>query len=300
MPLYDIYVFKSCSRDSCASRFYLYPEKRCDNVDDNFLYIKQRVSCSFLYRLENETLEFHEKIEMVKETEIDGQVIYWMSKEGIDHVRGGSFADQVLSNFTKEYISKQIKFMNYDLEKNAELVDRLHSMKNAGATFSLLDTLQIKVKIDKYKITQEKIAKYYPVVSIEDLNWLRSKIDTCLNGEWHFLEITAQYDKLIEKMKTLYKQYMEYHYCEEQNMPSVSSAHYVYLNNPHFYFDSRVIANEKMNSKVQNDDEMFKTYELMIYTLINRTDELKFEIHDFDIEWEEFYYNYCINNLLSR
>jgi len=31
----------------------------------------------------------------------------------------------------------------------------------------------------------------------------------------------------------------------------------------------------------------------MIYTLINRTDEMKFDIQDFDIEWKEFRYNYC-------
>ena len=64
------------------------------------------------------SLFFHEKIDSVRATEIDGLVIYWMSKEGIERVRGGSFSDAELSDETKDHISKQIKYMNYDLVKN--------------------------------------------------------------------------------------------------------------------------------------------------------------------------------------
>ena len=55
------------------------------------------------------------------------------------------------------------------------------------------------------------------------------------------------------------------------------------------YFDTR-----RRSTGEGKDDEVFKTYETLIYTLLNRTDELKFDIHNFDLEWEEIKYRYYV------
>jgi hypothetical protein len=68
-----------------------------------------------------------------------------------------------------------------------------------------------------------------------------------------------------------------------------------YLSSPHMYFDARIISEECRHSVgTGNDNEVFKTYETIIYTLLNRTDELKFDMQDFDLEWEEMKYKYCL------
>lgn len=277
MPMYDIYVFKG------DDRFFLYPRCSNDSNRENENIIKILIECKCLYRLENKTLEFCEKIECVPHTQIDGMVIFWMSKEGIDHVRGGSFADPVLSDSTKEYISKQIKYMNYDLEKNDMYIKKLQDP--IDISFSLLPQ-----QIEKCKNTQCKIEKYYPVVSIENLEWLRNMIDTSLSGTWKFAQIIDKYNALMKQMATLYKQYKDF--TVDADVQWVEDV--PYLSSPHIYFDARVIPEERARyTRDDKDAEVFKTYELMIYTLINRTDEMKFDIQDFDIEWEEFRYNYC-------
>ena len=124
IALYDIYVFTwDSSMNSHGPSFFLYPQKRDSN---DFSISEIMTDCVCLYRLGKRTLTLEEKIESVRNTEIDGIVIQWMSQKGMDHVRGGSFTDTTLSKSTKEHISKQIKYMNYDLEQNAQLVDSLH------------------------------------------------------------------------------------------------------------------------------------------------------------------------------
>lgn len=268
MPLYDIYVFKK------DNKFFLYPKRSYENNDANAM-----IECKCLYCLENEMLQLCEKIEMVKQTEIDGQVIQWMSQEGIDHVRGGSFTDTVLSDATKEYISRQIKYMNYDLEKNDGIIKRLQGLTDIS--FSNLSNMH--QEICKSKNIQEQINQYYPAVSIEDLNWLRAKVDTSLSGEWK-----DKYNELMRNLTTLYKQYKEY-----QKFHNDEVTHMIdevpYLLSPHMYFDA-----SRRSTGEGKDDEVFKTYEMLIYTLLNRTDELKFDIQDFDLEWEEIKYRYYV------
>ena len=268
MPLYDIYVFKG------DNQFFLYPKRRYENNDTNAM-----IECKCLYCLENETLQLCEKIEMVKQTEIDGQVIQWMSQEGIDNVRGGSFTDTVLSDATKEYISRQIKYMNYDLEKNDSIIKRLQGLTD----ISFCNFSNMHQEICKCKNIQEKINKYYPAVSIEDLNWLRVKVDTSLSGEWK-----DKYNDLIRNLTILYKQYKEYQKFHNDTVIHMIDD-FPYLSSPHMYFDTR-----RRSTGEEKDDEVFKTYETLIYTLLNRTDELKFDIQDFDLEWAEIKYRYYV------
>ena len=300
--------------ESSINRFFLYPRKAQDNPI-SFTYAVMECKC--LYRLENITLEFHDKITMVKPESIDGIVIQWMSKHGIDHVRGGSFIDPVLSDSTKEYISKQIKYMNYDLENNDTLVERLMAMTDIS--LSLLP--EKKIMIEKCREIQSRIDKYYPCVSIEELEWLRKMIETSVSGNWRFPEIINKYSDLLKRLVLLYKQFCTYQQTVDN--PIILDLPAPYLTSPHIYFDARVIPEERMRSDrskgalhptlfhsskgalhptlfhSSNDAQVFRTYELMLYTLLNRTDEMKFEIEGFDVAWEDLQYRYCME-LISR
>lgn len=281
--LYDIYVF-----ESSIDRFFLYPRKSQDNP---ISFTHPLIECKCLYCLENITLEFHDKITMVKPESIDGIVIQWMSKHGIDHVRGGSFIDPVLSDSTKEYISNQIKYMNYVLENNNTLVERL----NTDISLSLLP--EKKMMIEKCRKIQSQIDKYYPCVSIEELEWLRKMIETSVDGKWRFSDIINKYSDLLKRLVLLYKQFCTYQQSIDNPITLDSPA--PYLTSPHIYFDARVIPEERMRCDRSNDAQVFNTYELMLYTLLNRTDEMKFEIEGFDVAWEDLQYRYCME-LISQ
>ena len=232
---YDIHVFES------DDNFFLYPTR-------SLSISKIRTECVCLYRLENKTVNHLEKIECVRPTEIDGIVISWMAKKGINKVRGGSFSDPIISNSEKECISKQIKFMNYELEN---------------------------IDIGRMKI-QNQILKHMPKASIADLEWLKYMIATSTSGAWKFMDKLDEYSYVIEKLVAIYNQYVV---CVE----NTNKQNYIYFRSPRLYFDARIIPGERLRytetaKHREIDAEIFKTYELFIYTLLNRTEEFRFDL----------------------
>jgi hypothetical protein len=281
--LYDIYVFKD------HTSFFLYPQKR-DTPDSSINEIM--MDCVCLYRLGNKTLTLEEKIEGVRPTEIDGIVIQWMSQKGIDHVRGGSFTDVLLSKSVKDHISKQIKYMNYDLDENALLVDALHLFAK-DCDYSEYDKRVDTLKFNR--MIQHKIDKYSPKASIEDLDWLRKRIRLGDTWDYNFLDEAHIYERIIKRLVATYEQYKDW-INNTEDKPStpfhnlnarVLPAH---LDAPRLYFDARIVPEERKlwkNADASLDTNMFSVYELMIYTLQNRVDEFKFDIEGINFTLEE-------------
>jgi hypothetical protein len=291
--LYDIYVFTCAwdpSMNSHSPSFFLYPQKR-DNHDSSINEIM--MDCVCLYRLGNKTLTFEEKIEGVRNTEIDGIVIQWMSQKGIDHVRGGSFNDAIFSKSVKDHISKQIKYMNYDLDENALLVDALHLFAK-DCDYSEYDKRVETLKFNR--MIQHKIDKYSPKASIEDLDWLRKRIRLGDTWDYNFLDEAHIYERIIKRLVETYEQYKDWIKNEEGvdthdifKIPyaKVLPAH---LDAPRLYFDARIVPEERKlwkNADASLDTNMFSVYELMIYTLQNRVDEFKFDIEGINFTLEE-------------
>ena len=305
IALYDIYVF-TCAWDSSMNShgpsFFLYPQKR-DSKD--FSISEIMIDCVCLYRLGKRTLTLEEKIESVRNTEIDGIVIHWMSQKGMDHVRGGSFTDVVLSKSTKDHISKQIKYMNYDLDQNAQLVDSLHLFAK-NCDYSEYDK---KVETHrKNRIIQNKIDKYSPKASIEDLDWLRKRIKLGKTWDYNFLDEVHIYEHVIQRLVATYEQYKDWLKNAEgistkivdtrgaSSMLCTFKIPYekvlpAYLDAPRLYFDARIVPEERKLWKNTDSDsadtQIFAMHELMIYTLQNRVDEFKFDIEGINFTLEE-------------
>ena len=240
------------------------------------------MDCACLYRLDFETMEFIEKIESVKKHEIDGIVILWMCEKGMEWVRGGSFTDPVLSDLEKEYLSKQIKYMNYELDENVKRLEKLHLF--AQEPSNLDQMIKAHNEHLEYK---KKIEKYSPKATIFDLVWLRGKIETCQTGDYVFLNILPKYENVIAQLTAVYKQYLEW--MAEDDREVALTPIKAYFEAPRLYFDRRVIPEERRLVQVAQaeDDAMFTSYELMIYTLQNRVVDFKFEIEDVDFKLEE-------------
>ena len=286
--IYDIYVFfqKTCRK------FFLYPHKRVEHDSSTNEIL---MDCACLYRLDFETMEFIEKIESVCKHEIDGIVISWMCEKGMEWVRGGSFTDPVLSDSEKEHISKQIKYMNYELDENAKRLEKLHKFAQDSpfgtvGSFGPLEPSNLDQMIKAHNAHLEykqKIEKYSPKATISDLNWLRGKIETCQTGDYVFLNILPKYENVIARLTAVYKQYLEW--MAEDDREVVLTPIKAYFESPRLYFDARIIPEERRlaQEKQLKDDAMFTAYELMIYTLQNRVVDFKFEIEDVDFKLEE-------------
>ena len=245
--------------------------------------------CGCLYR---DTIKTHQILKIQESywnempRNVDGIVLSHMHYHGIDKVRGGSFSKAVLSAAEKEYISDRIKFMFYDLEENATKTNEIHNFKNEFEKHpieNLRKTLnQLDVEITEMKQAHLNSINYYPKATPEDVDRLMYLVKTACdpNRNWQFLNILPNYSGIMDRLQLTYKQYTRYIEDASYNLDKISNnLNNIYYEVPRLYFDSRVIESERAKNKddKNSDEKMFKAIELMVYTLINRSDEFKFD-----------------------
>jgi hypothetical protein len=280
--MYNVYVLKL---ENAPYDFFIYPRI----YETNNWQITTECGC--LYRT---TIKTHQIKEIVRihwskmAEEIDGIVLTHMHEHGIEKVRGGSFSKAVLSAAEKEFISDRIKFMFYDLEENARKTTEICNFKMHYESFTIENLQQIKNQLEyennTIKNTKINMLNYYPDASPEDLEYLRNLINTACNSDrdWKFFDILPKYSGILERLKTTYHKYLRYIENAEQELSKVSNGtNDIFYKVPQLYFDSRVIERERVNSNnYNNDNNIFKALELMIYTLLNRSEEFKFDLGD--------------------
>ena len=245
--------------------------------------------CGCLYR---DTIKTHQILKIQESywnempRNVDGIVLSHMHYHGIDKVRGGSFSKAVLSAAEKEYISDRIKFMFYDLEENATKTNEIHNFKNEFEKHPIENLQkmlnQLDVEITEMKQAHLNSINYYPKATPEDVDRLMYLVKTACdpNRNWQFLNILPNYSGIMDRLQLTYKQYARYIEDASYNLDKISNnLNNIYYEVPRLYFDSRVIESERAKNKYDknSDEKMFKAIELMVYTLINRSDEFKFD-----------------------
>lgn len=219
--------------------------------------------------------------------DVDGIVLTYMHQHGIEKVRGGSFSKAVLSAAEKNFISDRIKFMFYDLEENASKTSEIHKFKSdfESSSIEILQKklIQLEKEITEMKQAHINMLDYYPNATPEDISELVHLIESACdpNRDWRFLNILPIYSGIMDRLQLTYKQYTKYIEDAAYNLDKISNnLNNIYYEVPRLYFDSRVIESERAKNKNNDnsrDVQMIKAIELMVYTLINRSDEFKFD-----------------------
>ena len=280
MP-YNIYVYEL--KDG---KQLLYPKVELDN--DVF----GMNECAFVYQeivKNNPIVRLNRIQEGVESWQVDGYVHTYMRKHGVENVRGGRYNTLLLSESAKSEISEAIKFFSYGLEQQEHRVYQYYECRENIE----YDVDYYRKMIKQYEETQMERKKYEIDRTIRyDLNWLNQIV---VNGGVKFFEIKNNYDKLMASLATVYEQYLR---VGEDARTKIDRIHELYgdcakcelfFQNPCTFFDSRVIQEERDHNKYDYAlDTKFKcvmtVFELAIYSLINREDELFFDLNQFLIQ----------------
>lgn len=205
-------------------------------------------------------------VEQVESWQIDGLVHLYMHKYGTNNVIGGSY-----KRFGQETsTSDKIKFI-------VDGLDELNARKDKCRKLLVQDlSADFTSQIRMYNNLVELKDQYHLDRSIiDDLSWLS---DLIINGTYQPTYHT-RYDKLMNDIA---------HICKRAyNLGIVENKYYFPY--PRVYFDSRVLPYERSAWKYnyELDTELkpvFSTCELAIYTMINREDELLYDIKQIDID----------------
>jgi len=213
--------------------------------------------------------------------QIDAFVHTYMHNYGIENVRGGRYNTLELSE--KEEISKAIKYYTYGLEEQEQRVYQY---------YEYIDTIvhdpdNYKEKINYYEKTDMERKRFeIDRTIIYDLNWLVRSIET---GVDKFFEIKDEYYKLMERLSLIYKQYLSVMEDAQSKIDGLSKGLCkLFFEKPYVFFDGRIIQREREmhNYDFKADkqlEQVIKVFELAIYSLINREEELYFDLNQIRI-----------------
>jgi hypothetical protein len=242
--------------------------------------------CEFLYQeivKANPLLELNHIEYDVLPWQIDALVHKYMHTYGLENVRGGRYNRVHLSDSEKQEISDAIKFFAYGLEeqqarvgKYAEYVstyiDENECMKRIRQ-YEELETRRLLFKIDRFIINEFEwlidIVTKHPLEKF----FLHS-------GRYYKLMhnlsiVNQQFHRVVEEAEELSNQIHKlYNHCA--NCPLI-------YDRPYTFFDGRVIPSEREHTRYRSETDkslecVVKMFELSIYYLINREDEVLFEL----------------------
>jgi len=250
--LYTVFVFELLN-----GKYLLCPSTDdCTALECMFMYPREQI---FITRL----VTTHTNIES---WQIDSVVHLYMHKYGTNNVFGGSY-----SHFSENHdTSDNIKFI-------ADGLDELNARKEKCRKLLVQDlSADFTSQIRMYDSLVELKDQYHLNRSIiDDLSWLS---DLIINGTYK-QENYTRYDGLMNNISNI---------CKRAYQLGIVKNSY-YFPYPRVYFDSRVLPYERgaWNYNYETDLELkqvISTCELAIYTMINREDELLYDIEQIDID----------------
>jgi len=224
-----------------------------------FLYTRPHTDCSpqtiktefaALYSSYPEIKDITMKIHAIKPRDVDGLVLHYMYKFGINNVRGGSYTQLVFSDTLSTFISDRIKYIYHDLENTHQLL-------------TSVNPIYIKNIID----LREKIRVTTPCLTKQELLLLREMQPKCPASEL--------YNSLVEKCSRLYYQFRKTCPNGENDLQKLLGfKSHIWLYSPHVAFDAYFINGQDKDVA----DKILDCFEFMITYMQNRIDELEFDI----------------------
>ena len=120
------------------------------------------------------------------------------------------------------------------------------------------------------------------------MKWLADIIKTPVR---RFFDIETRYYKLMKALGNIYKRYINLFEFSSREIASIYKGKFnnlveEHIRTPVLYLDSRVIFEERIretNDFTKKDEIILNIYNMIVYSFINREDEILFELAQIDI-----------------
>lgn len=253
------------------------------------------------------------KIKQTAMFDLDNYVKQYMILFGYQNVRGGSYIEDIISPQQEELLMRELQTASNYPNAHAFLIKEL--IRNyASISMSQKDILLEKKRIEmnyarykKEKIAFDEIEKNDPEGFLKDLVWLKktafTNVEHCENGELRSYlfqvinkEQRIRYTQILRKIKSIYQLF-------ERLTEKDLSSYPPYIKYPEFLFDDFFFhwRNISSDASIERVENFCHVYEYFTNTIINRMDEVQFDINTWekDIEWKTPRILYLLDKCLT-
>jgi hypothetical protein len=273
-------------------------------ANDEYLWIE----CASQFPFVNKYLPIKtvEVIKIANFLDIDFYVKKYMYCYGIENVRGGSYAGEILDPNTINFLNSEINADGSCYFKKQIMMDNIYKkyayLQSEEDFIKEMRYLQeVLIKCNEVKKKIKEIGEINRTL-LDELEWLVYYIVCTVTDEVNSKispEDSVRYVKIIKKLKTatnVFTNVLEQPIKDVNNI--VFLKHPEFLLDDFFYHSHRKYVKQRCATNMEAVEKQVKYFEYMCYFIINRLEEFEFDLSTYDEECILVSINY-LNNVIE-
>lgn len=287
-----------------------------ETVPTEYTHIDICEHCRLKYEFvrNNSPCEICEHIQVFSTIEIDYYVKKYMKFYGIDNVRGGSYSKTTMSVDTIQHIQNELStnFADIDMDyatlnkinesyldvhtwEKSRVIGEIYRLNKLYQKFSQESDLLNKLRNTDNRMNRD---------IIHDIHWLCNKIVYYTNNRLMMLNHAdslhanyeppdtdvIRYKSVLTKLQLLYATYTKFIDDGDNTASSTKFEPKLYLMQPKMIFDTffyHADNTDRLKTNFEIAEKMVNFYEYAYYRVINRMDELIFDVNSYGYNFED-------------
>jgi hypothetical protein len=269
-------------------------------ADNDPSHEKALVKCEILYDFIKPPFQVTHVLPVSHPLDADVIVKKLMWNHGVDCVRGGSYSNKILSDREIQILYNEYDNLHNSLLSDGLIIDKLNSYHRAEELedpyYLHFEEWELHKKYLKYSEEKEKMLQFRKCSGnailgrhfLDDIDWLEIFLDCEYEeGEKLLLATKEEYKRILTVLQNITAKFIEYGYSEK-----IPPEQLVFYKHPEFFLDPFFyhrgnIRDWSKDITIARDHLRFFKY--MCYTIINRLEEMEFDILEYPANFEKEY-----------
>jgi hypothetical protein len=261
---------------------------------------KASTECEILYDFIKPPLQVTRVLPVSHILDVDVMVKKLMWQYGFDCVRGGSYPNAVLTDRELQMLYNEYDNVEHSLLSDGKIIEKLncyHTPEEREDPYYLhFEEWELHKKYLKYLAEKEKILQFRKCNGntflgrqiLDPIAWLQLFLDCEYEeGEKVLTSTKNEYKRILIILRDITTKYLEYGYSDK-----IPSDQLIFYTNPEFFLDPFFYhrhAIRDWETLTYKARDHLKFFECMCYTIINRLEEMEFDLSEYPANFEKKY-----------